>query len=138
MDDEERFEELLAVLAQLRAVNEATPIVVEGKRDVASLRRLGIGGRIVVLHSGDPLFRVAETLGAQAREVVLLTDWDSKGQRLFEELAAKLAANGCRVVGTFRDDLRHAIRPTLSDVESLATYVERNLARYHRKDLGDL
>lgn len=138
MDDEERFERLLDVLAELRETNEAIPIVVEGQRDVTALRLLGFKGRIVALHSGDPLFQVAESLGAQTRDVVLLTDWDTKGQALFETLRASLAANGVRVNGSFREDLRHWIRPTLNDVESLASYVGRNLARYHRRDLGDL
>lgn len=138
MDDEERFDRLLDVLVDLRETNETVPVVVEGQRDVTALRLLGLKGRIVTLHRGDPLFLVAEALGAQAQEVVLLTDWDTKGQALFESLRVSLAANGVRVNGAFRDDLRHWIRPTLNDVESLASYVGRNLARYHRRDLGDL
>ena len=138
MDDEERFERLLEVLAELREANEETPIVVEGARDVASLRTLGCSGHIIPLHSGDPLFQVAESIAAQAESVILLTDWDAKGQRLFDTLRAALAANGVPSDGRFRDDLRHCIRPTLNDVESLAGYVARTLARYHRKDLADL
>jgi len=138
VDDEERFERLLEVLRDLREANEETPIVVEGIRDIASLRALGVSGHIIPLHSGEPLFQVAEAISDQADEVILLTDWDAKGQTLFESLRASLAANGVRVEGRFRDDLRRSIRPTLNDVESLASYVARNLARYHRKDLGDL
>ena len=138
VDDEERFDNLLAVLEELREANEQTPIVVEGARDVASLRLLGVTGHIIPLHSGEPLFQVAESVAGQADEIILLTDWDTKGQILFDSLRAALAANGVRTVASFRDDLRHWIRPTLKDVESLAGYVRRNLARYHRKDLGDL
>lgn len=138
MDDEERFELLLDTLADLREANEETPIVVEGTRDVASLRRLGMAGHIIPLHSGEPLFTLAESIADQADEVILLTDWDAKGQSLFEALRAALHANGVRCAGSFRDDLRHAIRPTLKDVESLATHVQRGLERYHRKDLADL
>lgn len=137
MDDEERFELLLETLDELRAANEETPIVVEGARDVSSLRRLGLGGHLIPLHSGDPLFQVAEAIAAQADEVILLTDWDAKGQTLFEQLRVALAANGVRVAGAFREDLRHAIRPTLKDVESLAGYVQRGLERYHGKDIVD-
>lgn len=138
VDDEERFDDLLEVLAELRETNEQVPIVVEGSRDVASLRLLGFTGHIIPLHSGEPLFQVAESIAAQADEIVLLTDWDAKGQRLFDGLRAALAANGVRTHGRYRDDLRHSIRPTLKDVESLAAYVQRNLERFHRKDLADL
>lgn len=137
MDDEERFQELLDVLADLREANEETPIVVEGVRDVASLRSLGIAGHVIPLHAGATLFGLAEEISSQADEVILLTDWDRKGQTLYEQLGAALAANGVKLVGSFRDDLRHAIRPTLKDVESLAGHVQRGLERYHRKDLAD-
>lgn len=137
MDEEERFDLLLEVLGELREANEETPIVVEGVRDVASLRLLGLAGHVIPLHSGGPLFQVAESIAQQTDEVILLTDWDRKGGILFDQLAANLAANGVRVDGAYRDRLRHAIRPTLNDVESLASYVARGMARYQRRDLGD-
>ena len=130
MDDAERFELLLEVLDELRHANETTPILVEGQRDITSLRALGMKGQIVALHSGDPLFNVAESLGAQTKEIILLTDWDHKGQQLFDRMRAQLAANGVKSNVRFRDDLRHAIRPTLPDVESLAGYVKRGLERH--------
>lgn len=133
MDDAERFEELLEVLAELREANEETPIVVEGKRDVASLRLLGMRGHVIPLHSGDPLFQVAEAISAQADEVILMTDWDRKGGVLFDQLATNLSANGVRVDGSYRDRIRHAIRPTLPDVESLAGHVARGMQRFHGK-----
>lgn len=138
MDDAERFENLLLVLDELREANEETPIVVEGARDVVSLRALGFTGHIIPLHSGDPLFQVGEAIAAQADEVIILTDWDMKGQQLFEALRTALAANGTRADGKFRDRLRHWIRPTLKDVESLAGYVQKGLERFHGKDLADL
>ena len=137
MDDAERFERLLEVLEQLREANEEMPIVVEGARDIISLRQLGLAGHIIPLHSGVPLFQVAESIADQADGIILLTDWDTKGQTLFESLRAGLAANGVKVDGAFREDLRHWIRPTLKDVESLAGYVQRGLERYHGKDLAD-
>lgn len=138
MDDAERFEALLDVLDELREANLEMPIVVEGQRDVASLRLLGLTGDIIMLHSGEPLFQVAEEVASQAKAIILLTDWDRKGEILFEQLSAALAANGVRVEKRWRSDLRHHIRPTISDVESLASYVGRKLAEHHRRDLGDL
>lgn len=130
MEDEERFENLLHVLDDLREANETTPIVVEGQRDVASLRELGCAGRIVTLHRGDTLFLVAEAVAREAREVILLTDWDRKGGILFDQLGAGLAANGVRVDRSFRDRLPAWTKPPVRDVESLAAYVARGRARF--------
>lgn len=138
VDEAERFERLLDVLAELRDANEETPVVVEGIRDIASLRALGLTGHIIPLHSGVPLFQVAEEIADQADSVILLTDWDAKGQQLFDNLRRALSANGIPSDGRFRDDLRHWIRPTLSDVESLAAYVAKCLARFHQKELGEM
>lgn len=135
VDDAERFEMLLEVLDELREANKATPILVEGQRDITSLRALGMPGAVVALNQGTTLFNVAEVLGAQVKEIILLTDWDSKGQQLFDRMRAQLAANGVRCIVSFRDDLRHAIRPTLPDVESLASYVKRGLEK-HRPVTG--
>lgn len=138
VDEAERFDALLEVLDELRDANDTTPIVVEGQRDVASLRLLGMGGDLIALHSGVPLFQVAEAIAQESKGVILLTDWDRKGDILFEQLSAALAANGVKVDGRLRDEIKHHIRPTLQDVESLASYVGRRLAEHHQRDLGDL
>ena len=137
MDDAERFEILLERIEELRARNEEEPIVVEGLRDIASLRSLGMEGHIIPINSGVPLFQVAEAISQQADAIILLTDWDAKGQTLFEALRTALLANGVKVDGEVRVELRHAIRPTIPDVESLASYVQRGLERFHGKDLAD-
>lgn len=138
MDDEQRFERLLEVLDDLVAENLTTPIVVEGRRDVESLRALGCAGDVHALNAGASLHERAEALAAGASWVILLTDWDRKGQQLFESMRDKLAANGVRADGTFRERLQLWMRPPVKEVESLADYVARNLARFHGKDLSDL
>lgn len=138
MDDETRFERLLEVLDDLVAENLAVPIVVEGIRDVESLRRLGCAGDVHTLNAGTTLHARAERLAGRTEWVILLTDWDRKGDQLFASMKEKLAANGVRADGTFREKLQMWMRPPVKDVESLADYVARNLARYHGKDLADL
>ena len=138
MDDETRFERLLEVLDDLVAENLTVPIVVEGLRDVESLRRLGCAGEVHTLNAGMTLHMRAERLAGRTEWVILLTDWDRKGDQLFASMRDKLAANGVRADGDFRDKLRMWMRPPVKDVESLADYVARNLARHHGKDLDDL
>lgn len=136
MEDEERFDGLLLLLDELREANELRPIIVEGQRDVASLRVVGCAGRILTLHRGEPLFLLAESVAREAREAILLTDWDRKGDILFDQLGASLAANGVRVDRTFRDRLPAWTKPRLHDVESLGGYVARGLERFRREGLA--
>lgn len=137
MDDEERFERLLEVLDELAIENLETPIVVEGQRDVKALRILGCAGAIHAINAGDSLHDRAESFAAGTRRVILLTDWDRKGDQLFDMMRGKLHANGVRADGDFRDKIRMWMRPPVKDVESLATYVARNIARYPGVHVGD-
>lgn len=137
MDEAERFESLLAVLEELAEANETIPILVEGQRDVTSLRLLDCRGVIEPIHQGETLFTLCEALAAKTRHVILLTDWDRKGGQLFENLQANLTACGVKVDGTFRDKIQFWMRPPVKDVESLASYVGRGLLRYQRKTLDE-
>lgn len=136
MDDETRFERLMEVVDELVAENLTTPIVVEGRRDVEALRALGCTGDVHVLNAGTTLHERAEALAAGTSWVILLTDWDRKGEDLFVAMREKLAANGVRADGAFRDRLRLWMRPPVKEVEDLAAYVARNLERYQGRELG--
>lgn len=124
------FEALLAVIDELVAENESVPIVVEGQRDVASLRELGCRGEIHVLHNGLSLVALAEKLARETDRVILLTDWDRKGGILFDQFATQLSVNSVRLHGQYRERLGTTTSPGVQDVESLAGYVDRRLARH--------
>src|SRR5439155_22204372 len=129
---------LMEVLDDLVIENLETPILVEGRRDVDSLRVIGCAGAIEALNAGVTLHDRAEALAAAGvRSIILLTDWDRKGDELFEKMRALLAANGVRANGEYRDKIRIWMRPPVKDVESLAGYVTRNLARYQLKEMED-
>ena len=136
MAERDRFDHLLALLEDLAEENESRPIVVEGQRDVTSLRAMGCRGEVLPLHSGETLFALAERLSASFRDVILLTDWDRKGDALFEQLGASLGACGVRCDRTYRDRLREATQSALKDVEGLAGYVSTRLARRHHEGVG--
>lgn len=124
MNNDERYEEIRRILEDLAARNEDGPIVVEGARDVRALRALGIGGAIVTLHRGVPVFRLCEDLAAHHREVVILTDWDLKGGRLAKALREGLAANGVKYDDALRARLAVLTRGTITEVEDLHRHLE--------------
>jgi 5S rRNA maturation endonuclease (ribonuclease M5) len=79
LEDLERLERVEDVISELQTLSEnGAIVVVEGKRDVHSLRSLGIRGEIW-LSSQLPLLEFAELLSRTGKEIVLLTDWDKKG-----------------------------------------------------------
>jgi 5S rRNA maturation endonuclease (ribonuclease M5) len=137
MDERARFDALLVLLEELVEANDETPILVEGQRDVAALRELGCRGRLMTIHSGDPLPDVAERVAAETRAVILLTDWDRKGDRFFDDFTAALSHRGVRCNRAFRDKIPAYARAAFKDVESLPSFVARGLARFHGKALEE-
>ncbi len=94
--DARRLEALEAVLDRLRREAVGAGVIVEGRKDVAALVALGIGGAHVVVNRGMSLDARIDRLVARAEEegwrrVILLMDWDRTGDRLQRRLAKGLA-----------------------------------------------
>lgn len=130
MNDKERFENLLKVIADLVEENETAPIVVEGRRDFDALRRLGCRGEIAILHTGGTVVEFCESLGRRARRAIVLMDWDRKGRGLQESVAHNLALAGVEVDTACRDGLKRWANAQVKDIESLAPYVERGRRKF--------
>ena len=54
--DLERAERLKLTIEELYETNKMVPVIVEGKRDVHALRKLGLIGEIITLHRGKNLY----------------------------------------------------------------------------------
>lgn len=79
LEDIERLESIEEIILELQALADTGAIiVVEGRRDVASLRQLGINGEIR-LASQQPLLEFTEQLSKSGKEIIVLTDWDKRG-----------------------------------------------------------
>ena len=91
MVDTERYERLLEVIEKLREVNGHVPVVVEGKRDAAALRALGIEGEVITYNRGLSVHQFSEEVMETHDRVVLLMDWDRAGEKLQGRLARELA-----------------------------------------------
>lgn len=123
-DAAERAEALEEWLEEVDArAREGVPLLVEGDKDEATLRRLGIRGAIVRIHGAGPLLTLAEGLAATgASEVILLSDWDRTGGRLARRLMEVFAACGVRADPEPRARLARIARE-IRHVESLDTYL---------------
>jgi 5S rRNA maturation endonuclease (ribonuclease M5) len=79
-------------------------ILVEGPRDEQALREIGITNPILLLHK-KPLYAVVEEAAERCKDIVILTDLDKEGKKLFGRLNTDLQAFGVRVDKTFREYL---------------------------------
>jgi len=126
-----QLEALEKLFADLRSDNALSPVLVEGDRDVAALRNLGLEGTILKLNAGESLVQRADRLSAQYPRIILLTDWDAKGTGLHARLRDLL--EDCEVEA----DDRHWLRlrrlcgrscRTIEDLPSRLGYLRRMAA----------
>ncbi len=123
-EDLKRAERLHEVIEALCEVNKHFPVVVEGKKDLQSLRKLGLSGEIIPLHSGKGLYDFSEELAERFSKVVLLLDWDAKGDNLFTSLTDNLHGHW-EEHAAFRELLRMICQKDIKDIESIPTLLLR-------------
>ena len=120
----EIMEALDELLESLKDANERAPIIVEGDKDVAALRALGLTGEVVRLNQGRSLVVFCEGLASRCREVIILTDWDRKGGQLCRHLTDYCDDNDVKYDLHFRMELALLCKKEIKDVQSLPRYVE--------------
>ncbi len=108
MDLSEKKQEFFEKLSKFDGV-----ILVEGKKDVAALKRLGLNN--VTALNRKPLTFFVEDL--EARNVALLMDTDKEGKKLTKKLTTLLQDKGFKVNKKFWYSL---IKLKISHVEGLA------------------
>ena len=103
--------------------NLTVPIIVEGVNDAKSLRRLGFSGPIIKMNQGRTLMALAEAISGDFNEVILLTDFDRKGEKLGATMQEYLVSLGTRVDRHLRDRLNSCL--PVKTVEEVPAAVER-------------
>ena len=97
-------------------------IVVEGKRDIIALKKLGITGHIET-STHQPLLVFAESLAKDTTEIIILTDWDRRGDILADKITTYLQNVGITPDLDIRRRISSLVKREVKDVESLHTYV---------------
>ena len=121
---ERKLEKLCEVFRKLAEKSEDTVVLVEGRKDRAALRRLGVGGTIVCMQpSGHVLVDFLDRL--PDREVVLLVDFDEYGASLARKITQYLEAKRVKVNGAFWRKIRGLVRRDVKDIEGLPSYLEK-------------
>ncbi len=123
MRADELLDDLYDLLDDLRMENLNMPVIVEGEKDISSLRELGLKGEIIGLHGGLSLFNFCEAVSRKHKRVIVLTDWDRRGGTLCRRLQEGFDANGVRSDLGFRRNLAIMCRKDVKDVQSLPSYI---------------
>ena len=97
-------------------------IVVEGRRDRDSLRKMGITGRILCLQSSRKnTVGFVEELDSSA-DVIVLTDFDRQGVFLAKRLARMLTSQGIHANLVLWRELRGLTRSDVRSIEELPKF----------------
>lgn len=116
--DLERAERLREVLEALYEVNKRVPVIVEGKRDTIALRKLGLVGEVITLHRGKGLYDFCEDIAERFSKVIILLDWDEKGESLFRTLSEHLSGHW-EEFAAFRGVLKILCQKDIKDIEGI-------------------
>jgi 2,5-diamino-6-(ribosylamino)-4(3H)-pyrimidinone 5'-phosphate reductase len=119
-----KIQEVLEKLAEESL--KGTPTIVEGKKDVTTLRELGIEGKVISTKTGGKtcLDVVTEVEASGAREVILLLDFDRRGKELTHIFKRHFEKTRTKPNLMFWNDLLRFVGRELKDIEGLATYMK--------------
>lgn len=123
MDDQERLDAIREQLDELSSLSGTHIILVEGLKDVASLRHVGVEGEFYCVQSGGGPVKAAEHVWHSGKQAVIMTDWDRRGGSLARMLRENLSALDVRYDDRIRGELAFLCRPYIKDVESIDAVV---------------
>jgi 5S rRNA maturation endonuclease (ribonuclease M5) len=120
----EKIQKLLERIAKQAA--KGAPIVVEGKKDIKSLHKLGITGDIILAKtSGKSFLDVLSEIEKKERsEVILLFDFDRRGKEWTRRMARRLEGMKITPNLLFWKMLLGLVGRDVKDIEGLAAYLE--------------
>jgi 2,5-diamino-6-(ribosylamino)-4(3H)-pyrimidinone 5'-phosphate reductase len=136
-EKEETVTQVLSSLAE--ESTKGTPILVEGKKDVETLRALGISGPIVAIKTGGKSFIdiVSGLEDAKIQKAILLLDFDRRGKQGTNRLRRNLEGTGIKVELAFWLALLGTIGKDVQCIEGLNAYMKtlrtRTVAHTDRK-----
>ena len=123
----EKEKKILQVLETLAEESlKGKPIVVEGKKDVTTLRALGIAGTILTVKTGGQSFLnfVSEIEKRAVEEVILLLDFDRRGKEGTKYLKQSLERARIKPNIKFWRTLSALVGKEIKCIESLKAHMQ--------------
>jgi len=113
------LEKVEEIISEAKIMNYDTPILVEGRKDKEALRLLGFKGIILLINKGKSLSNVADNIAMKYEKIIILTDWDKKGDFLAERMKVLLEDNDVECDMEIRRKLSSLLRSHITTVEEL-------------------
>ncbi|KUK00877.1 MAG: toprim domain-containing protein [Methanobacteriales archaeon] len=122
-----RLQRLNEELEELRYCSEqGIPILIEGKKDEEALQELGIHGKFIKISgSSSNLSEIADSVARSSSMVIILTDFDRKGNQLAKRLRREIESLGCYPNLQIRKRIMGMTRKYIKDIQSLPKYIQR-------------
>ena len=95
-------------------------VVVEGKRDVLALKKLGFTGKIVTFHKYGGLTKFTDSL-SECKNLILLLDGDRKGKYLTKRIIGQLQ-HRTKIDLSFKKKLVSITKGKIRFIEQLGCY----------------
>ncbi|MBN2654744.1 MAG: hypothetical protein JXR79_06485 [Nitrospirae bacterium] len=127
--DLERATRIQDALQRLYELNKRIPVVVEGRKDVNALRSIGLVGEIVTIHSGKSIYEFAEHIAERFHKIILLTDWDEKGEQLLKAVGKETEGMWEEFSG-IREALKALCQKDIKDIEGIPALLQRLAGEY--------
>jgi len=124
------MEETEKLIGEIRQQSEAgVPIIVEGRRDEAALRKLGVSGSVHCLKArGESRHEFLDRLNG-TREAIVLADFDREGKELETWLYKELSQRGVKSDLKLWIRMRSLARTEVRSVEEIPNFVRALEAR---------
>lgn len=118
--DESEIAKLQSFINLINSKKESM-VVVEGKRDLAALRKLGFSGNICEFHSFKGLAKFADSVDSY-RTLIVLLDGDRKGKYLTSKIISQLE-HRMKIDLSFKKKLVSITKGKIRHIEDLSRYV---------------
>jgi 5S rRNA maturation endonuclease (ribonuclease M5) len=109
------------LIIEINKLKEKKLIIVEGKKDIIALTKFGINN---VIEINGPLEIFSEKIAKKYKEIILLTDLDKEGKKLYSKLNSYLRQQGVNIDNEFRNFLLKKTK--ITQIESLNKYYEKD------------
>lgn len=122
-----RLEAVQQLLSELKAESaKGVPIIVEGKKDMDTLKEFGIEGTIISAKTcgksfADFLFHLERQ---EYKEIILLLDFDRRGKEWTKRLKQSLEQAKIKPNVNFWNRLKAFLGHDIKDIESLTAYIQ--------------
>jgi len=100
----QNLHEIYQFIERLKKKSSKIPVIVEGKRDYWILHKLGVKNIYTI--SGKRYTDLLGELPETTDEVILLTDLDKQGEKIFKTLKKLFENSNLKVDCSFREELK--------------------------------